>query len=92
MKRDREEVTGERAAILEAEAGEEEDMAEVGEEAMVVAEEATVAAAGAAAGDMTAALIADTIAAKTGTGDPHLSRKAKRSTLRSTLSENEGTE
>ena len=88
MKRDREEATGEKADILEAEAGE-EDMAEVEEGVMVVAEEATVVAA---AGDMTAVLIADTIAAKTGTEDPRQSRKVKKSMLQSTLSENEETE
>ena len=67
---------GEKAATLEAEA-EEEVTDGVGERVMAVAagEEATVEAA---AEDMTEVPIVDMIAAKTGIGDLHPSRKGKK--------------
>ena len=89
MKKDREEVTGEKVAILEEEAAGEEDMDEVVEGVMVVAgaEEGATVVAGAEV--MTAVPIADTIAVKTGTVDQHPSKKVRKLMLQSTLSGNE---
>ena len=88
MKKDPEEVTGEKAAILEEEAAGAEDMDEVVEGVMVAVEAEEEATVVAVAEVMTAVPIVDTIAAKTGTVDPHPSRKDKKSTSLSTLLEN----
>jgi cell division protein FtsI/penicillin-binding protein 2 len=80
-KRDREEVTAEKEATLEAA---EEEV----EEAMAESEEVEATAAAVAAEGM----IAERTAGKTGTADQHQSKKVKKSTSPSTLLGSEETE
>jgi hypothetical protein len=83
-KRDREEVTAEKEATLEAAEEEvEEAMAESEEVEATAAAEAAVAAEG---------MIAERTAGKTGTADQHQSKKVKKSTSPSTLLGSEETE